>query len=85
MSPAAAAGHSSMSTVTCQISISLDGFVAGPNQSIDNPIGEVYLHVVPIVLGSGERLLENIGEPTLEPIKVVASPAVTHVKYRVVR
>jgi dihydrofolate reductase len=26
--------------VTCQISISLDGFVAGPNQSIDNPIGE---------------------------------------------
>jgi dihydrofolate reductase len=29
-----------MSNVTCQISISLDGFVAGPNQSIDNPIGE---------------------------------------------
>ena len=29
-----------MSHVTCQISISLDGFVAGPNQSLDNPIGE---------------------------------------------
>lgn len=29
-----------MSSVICQISISLDGFVAGPNQSIDNPIGE---------------------------------------------
>jgi dihydrofolate reductase len=29
-----------MSNVTCQISISLDGFVAGPNQSLDNPIGE---------------------------------------------
>ena len=27
-------------TTTCQISISLDGFVAGPNQSIDNPLGE---------------------------------------------
>ncbi len=26
--------------VTCQISISLDGYVAGPNQSIDNPFGE---------------------------------------------
>src|SRR5437016_13486008 len=30
----------SMSSVTCQISISLDGFVAGPNQSAENPIGE---------------------------------------------
>src|SRR2546430_16659455 len=29
-----------MSSVTCQMSISLDGFVAGPNQSIENPIGE---------------------------------------------
>src|SRR6266852_4201722 len=29
-----------MGRVTCQISISLDGFVAGPNQSLDNPIGE---------------------------------------------
>jgi dihydrofolate reductase len=26
--------------VTCHIAISLDGFVAGPNQSLDNPIGE---------------------------------------------
>jgi len=29
-----------MSRTTCQISISLDGYVAGPNQSTDNPIGE---------------------------------------------
>src|SRR5437899_1437035 len=29
-----------MGKVTCQISISLDGFVAGPNQSLENPIGE---------------------------------------------
>ena len=26
--------------VNCQISISLDGYVAGPNQSFDNPLGE---------------------------------------------
>ncbi len=32
--------HSTMSQVTAQISISLDGFVAGPNQSLENPIGE---------------------------------------------
>ncbi|HEX3213195.1 MAG TPA: dihydrofolate reductase family protein [Actinomycetota bacterium] len=29
-----------MSKVTCDISISLDGFAAGPNQSLDNPLGE---------------------------------------------
>jgi dihydrofolate reductase len=122
-----------------------DGFVAGPNQSVENPIGEggmrlhqwavpteswraqhgrrggernadaevveeatrgvaiaggastvqqylaaglldeLYLHIVPVILGAGERLLDNVGDPTLEPVKVVASPAVTHVKYRVVR
>src|SRR6202040_1742176 len=28
-----------MGKVTSQISISLDGFVAGPNQSLENPIG----------------------------------------------
>src|SRR3954470_8838569 len=37
---AAVRGPPAMSLVTCQISISLDGFVAGPNQSVDNPIGE---------------------------------------------
>lgn len=48
-------------------------------------LDELYLHIVPVVLGSGERLLENVGDPRLEPVKVVATPAVTHVKYRVVR
>jgi dihydrofolate reductase len=48
-------------------------------------LDELYLHIVPIILSSGERLLEDVGAPTLEPVKVIASPAVTHVKYRVVR
>jgi dihydrofolate reductase len=48
-------------------------------------LDELYLHIVPIVLGSGERLLENVGDPTLEVVGVQASPSVTHVKYRVVR
>jgi dihydrofolate reductase len=47
-------------------------------------LDELYLHIVPVVLGAGERLLENVGDPALEPVKVIASPAVTHVKYRVV-
>lgn len=48
-------------------------------------LDELYLHIVPIILGAGERLLEDVGDPTLEPVEVVASPAVTHIKYRVVR
>jgi dihydrofolate reductase len=48
-------------------------------------LDELYLHIVPILLGAGERLLEGVGDPRLEPVKVIASPAVTHVKYRVVR
>jgi dihydrofolate reductase len=46
---------------------------------------ELYLHIVPVVLGAGERLFEDVGDPRLEPLKVVASPAVTHVTYRVIR
>jgi dihydrofolate reductase len=48
-------------------------------------LDELYLHVVPVILGAGERLLEDVGDPVLEPVKVVASPAVTHIKYRIVK
>jgi dihydrofolate reductase len=44
---------------------------------------ELYLHIVPVVLGAGERLLEDVGDPMLEPLEVIASPAVTHIRYRV--
>jgi dihydrofolate reductase len=48
-------------------------------------LDELYLHIVPIILGAGERLLEDVGDPVLEPIKVVASPTVTHIKYRIAK
>lgn len=48
-------------------------------------LDELYLHIVPVILGAGERLLEDVGDPTLKPVKVIASPAVTHVKYCIVR
>jgi hypothetical protein len=41
--------------------------------------------MAPVVLGARERLLEDVGSPAPEPVKVVASPRATHVKYRVVR
>jgi dihydrofolate reductase len=46
-------------------------------------LDELLLHVVPVVLGSGERLLQDVGDPVLEPVEVIASPAVTHIRYRI--
>lgn len=47
-------------------------------------IDELTLHIVPVVLGAGERLLEGI-RPAFEPIEAFTSPAVTHVRFRVAR
>jgi dihydrofolate reductase len=44
---------------------------------------ELQLHIVPLLLGAGTRLLENAGEPRLQPVEALASPAVTHITYRV--
>jgi dihydrofolate reductase len=48
-------------------------------------LDELFLHIVPVLLGAGERLLQDVGDPVLEPVEVIASPAVTHVRYRVER
>jgi dihydrofolate reductase len=48
-------------------------------------LDELYLHIVPILLGGGERLLDGVGDVRFTPVSVVASPGVTHIKYRVVR
>ena len=48
-------------------------------------IDEVDLHVVPLLLGDGARLLDNLGrEVKLEQVRAVEAPGVTHLKYRVV-
>jgi dihydrofolate reductase len=49
-------------------------------------IDEIQLHVPPVMLGGGVRLFPA-GAPVgaLEIDRVVASPAVTHLRYRVVR
>jgi dihydrofolate reductase len=48
-------------------------------------IDELHLHVTPVVLGTGERLLDDVGTPALEQVEVRSSPVVTHIRYRVVR
>lgn len=46
-------------------------------------VDEFELHVVPIVLGDGERLLDNVGSLRLEQVRAIEAPGVTHIKYRV--
>jgi dihydrofolate reductase len=47
-------------------------------------IDEMQLNVVPRLLGGGERLFENVGRDLeLEQDRVVHTPEVTHVRYRV--
>ncbi|MGJ5831628.1 dihydrofolate reductase family protein [Streptomyces ossamyceticus] len=50
-------------------------------------IDELQLHVVPVLLGDGLRLFEDLGavRRDLRPIRVVDTPLATHLKYRVVR
>jgi dihydrofolate reductase len=47
-------------------------------------LDEIQVHVAPVLLGSGTRLFDGT-EGDLEPLRVAHSPAVTHLKYRVVR
>jgi dihydrofolate reductase len=48
-------------------------------------IDEFELHVVPILLGDGARLLENVGDLKLEQVRAIEGPEVTHIKYRVIK
>jgi dihydrofolate reductase len=48
-------------------------------------IDEFELHLVPILLGDGERLLENVGELELKQVRAIDAPGVTHIKYRVIK
>jgi dihydrofolate reductase len=47
-------------------------------------VDEFELHIVPILLRAGERLLENVGNLKLEQLRAIEAPGVAHLKYRVV-
>jgi dihydrofolate reductase len=48
-------------------------------------LDEMLISVVPVFLGDGARLFDNLGDdgPKLEQVEVVEAPGVTHIRYRV--
>jgi dihydrofolate reductase len=50
-------------------------------------VDELQLHLVPVLLGGGERLLDGLGgaDYRLECTSVIDAPGVTHLTYRTVR
>jgi dihydrofolate reductase len=48
-------------------------------------VDEFEIHIVPILLGDGVRLLDNVGNLKLEQERAIEAPGVTHIKYRVVK
>jgi dihydrofolate reductase len=50
-------------------------------------LDEIQIHLVPVLLGDGRRLFDHIGaeQIELEITRVIESPEVTHIKFRVVK
>jgi dihydrofolate reductase len=66
----------------------LDVVVAGGAEAIQQAIAtgqveELNVHVAPVLLGGGTRLFAEGVAPKLELVRTVASPGVTHFRYRV--
>ena len=69
-----------------------DVLVAGGANAIDQCINaglvdELQLHLAPVLLGHGARLFDGVGPelPRFELTRVLESPLVTHLRYRVVK
>ena len=44
-------------------------------------VQELFLDIVPVLLGAGERLFDGVPDPGLEPLETIHSPQATHVRY----
>ena len=50
-------------------------------------LDEIEIHLVPVVLGRGVRLFDNLDEHGIELVntRVIEAPGVIHLRYRVAR
>src|SRR5580765_6234929 len=62
--------------------VSLGGGASVAQQYLaEGLLDEIVVSVVPILLGGGARLFENVGDVKLEQVESVAAPGVTHIRY----
>jgi dihydrofolate reductase len=63
--------------------VSIAGGASTVNQALAaGALDELTLHVVPVVLGAGERLFAGVDDLRLEVAEATASPGAVHVRYR---
>ncbi len=48
-------------------------------------LDEVQLHVVPVLMGSGEQIFTDLADVRLEQVETTVGTNVTHIRYRVLR
>jgi len=48
-------------------------------------IDELWLHIVPVTVGTGSRLFEGVSNLKLEPVEISGSSLVTHIRYKVLK
>jgi len=80
------AAYADATTAADGRSISIAGGASRARQAIAAGIvDEIDLQVNPVILGSGERLLDGFeaGEPALGLVRVLDAPGVAHLRYRV--
>ena len=46
-------------------------------------LDELLVSIVPVILGGGARLFDNLGDPKpkLEQVEAIEAPGVTHIRY----
>ena len=48
-------------------------------------VDELWLHVVPVTIGTGSRLFEGVSNLKLEPVEISGTSMVTHIRYKVLK
>lgn len=48
-------------------------------------VDELWLHIVPVTIGTGTRLFEDVPGLQLEPIEISGTAMVTHIRYNVLK
>ncbi|RJR14878.1 dihydrofolate reductase [Candidatus Microgenomates bacterium] len=48
-------------------------------------VDELWLHIVPVTIGTGTRLFENVPNLKLKPTEISGTEMVTHIRYKVLK